>query len=232
MKTFMFTCILLLVLGAAGLLYLHLETERFVENLPKPPNVDALPDTAERQQRGSGLDSPMGESRLDEPSAEVLEPSAVPKPQTAAETEPGAVSDSPAPAMVPVEELPQADVTTNPPDDMHAVLDGQKTEASTPLPGHFSHCQPGVKRYWNGMPIEERQARLREDLLKEFGDIPEVHLYLRHTGNPNPEALTLDETVQYFRAVATLYPHQREFMEQQILLLRDMTASDSYWQSH
>lgn len=232
MKTFMFTCILLLVLGAAGLLYLHLETERFVENLPKPPNVDARPDTAERQQRGSHLDSPIGESRPDEPAAAVLELSAVTEPQTAAETEAVVVPASPTPAMVHVEGLPQAHVTTNPLDEMPAILDGQKTEEITPHPGRLLHCQPGAKRYWNGMPIGERQARLREDLLKEFGDIPEVHLYLRHTGNPNPEQLTLDETVQYFRAVATLYPHQREFMEQQISLLREMTASDPYWQSH
>ena len=232
MKTFMFTCILLLVLGAAGLLYLHLETERFVENLPKPPNADVQPDTVDVQRFGENGEHLAEETPPAETSVSGEAPPVVTETQTAAETEPGAVSDSPALAMVPVEELPQADVTTNPPDDMHAVLDGQKTEASTPLPGHFSHCQPGVKRYWNGMPIEERQARLREDLLKEFGDIPEVHLYLRHTGNPNPEALTLDETVQYFRAVATLYPHQREFMEQQISMLREMTASDSYWQSH
>lgn len=222
MKKVIFTCILLFVLGTAWLLYLEHETERFVENLPKPPSVDTQPDTAEIQQPGEDEAYLPEEFSFGETPLVGKEPSVVTETPTIEEID-----------KVFVEALPEEPAVTKHIDDTDAFLAEQvPEEVIPPVHVHGEHCQTRPARYWNGMPEAELYEKLRGDLLARFGDIPEVHIYLRHTLNRNPTPITVEEAVEYFQAVATLYPHQRAFMEEQIALLEASRDAHESEQSH
>ena len=222
MKKVIFTCILLFVLGTAWLLYLEHETERFVENLPKPPSVDTQPDTAEIQQPGEDEAYLSEELPFDETPLVGKEPSVVTETPTIEEIE-----------TVFVEALPEEPAVTKHIDDTDAFLAEQTPEeVIPPVHVHGEHCQTRPARYWNGMPEGELYEKLQGDLLARFGDIPEVHIYLRHTLNRNPTPITVEEAVEYFQAVATLYPHQRAFMEQEIARLEASRDAHESGQDH
>ena len=222
MKKVIFTCILLFVLGTAWLLYLEHETERFVENLPKPPSVDTQPDTAEIQQPGEDEEYLSEELPFDETPLVGKEPSVVTETPTIEEIEP-----------VFVEALPKEPAVTKHIDDTDAFLAEQTPEeVIPPVHVHGEHCQTRPARYWNGMPEAELYEKLKGDLIARFGDIPEVHIYLRHTLNRNPTPITVEEAVKYFQAVATLYPHQQAFMEQEIARLEASRDAHESGQDH
>ena len=222
MKKVIFTCILLFVLGTAWLLYLEHETERFVENLPKPPSVDTQPDTAEIQQPGEDEEYLSEELPFDETPLVGKEPSVVTETPTIEEIE-----------TVFVEALPEEPAVTKHIDDTDAFLAEQTPEeVIPPVHVHGEHCQTRPARYWNGMPEAELYEKLKGDLIARFGDIPEVHIYLRHTLNRNPTPITVEEAVEYFQAVATLYPHQQAFMEEQIARLEASRDAHESGQDH
>ena len=222
MKKVIFTCILLFVLGTAWLLYLEHETERFVENLPKPPSVDTQPDTAEIQQPGEDEEYLSEELPFDETPMVGKEPSVVTETPTIEEIE-----------TVFVEALPEEPAVTKHIDDTDAFLAEQTPEeVIPPVHVHGEHCQTRPARYWNGMPEAELYEKLKGDLIARFGDIPEVHIYLRHTLNRNPTPITVEEAVEYFQAVATLYPHQQAFMEEQIARLEASRDAHESGQDH
>lgn len=222
MKKVIFTCILLFVLGTAWLLYLEHETERFVENLPKPPSVDTQPDTAEIQQPGEDEAYLSEELPFDETPLVGKEPSVVTETPTIVEIE-----------TVFVEALPEEPAVTKHIDDTDAFLVEQTPEeVIPPVHVHGEHCQTSPARYWNGMPEAELYEKLKGDLIARFGDIPEVHIYLRHTLNRNPTPITVEEAVEYFQAVATLYPHQQAFMEEQIARLEAARDAHESGQDH
>ena len=222
MKKVIFTCILLFVLGTAWLLYLEHETERFVENLPKPPSVDTQPDTAEIQQLGEDEAYLSEELPFDETPMVGKEPSVITETPTIDEIE-----------TVFVEALPTEPAVTKHIDDTDAFLAEQTPEeVIPPVHVHGEHCQTRPARYWNGMPEAELYEKLKGDLLARFGDIPEVHIYLRHTLNRNPTPITVEEAVEYFQAVATLYPHQQAFMEEQIARLEASRDAHESGQDH
>ena len=244
MKKVIFTCILLFVLGTAWLLYLEHETERFVENLPKPPSVDTQPDTAEILQPGedeaylseelpfdetplvgktsSGSGDPELQREFDETPLVGKEPSVVTETPTIEEIE-----------TIFVEALPEEPAVTKHIDDTDAFLAEQTPEeVIPPVHVHGEHCQTSPARYWNGMPEAELYEKLKGDLIARFGDIPEVHIYLRHTLNRNPTPITVEEAVEYFQAVATLYPHQQAFMEEQIARLEAARDAHESGQDH
>ena len=222
MKKVIFTCILLFVLGTAWLLYLEHETERFVENLPKPPSVDTQPDTAEIQQPGEDEEYLSEELPFDETPLVGKEPSVVTETPTIEEIE-----------TVFVEALPEEPAVTKHIDDTDAFLAEQTPEeVIPPVHVHGEHCQTRPARYWNGMPEAELYEKLKGDLIARFGDIPEVHIYLRHTLNRNPTPITVEEAVEYFQAVATLYPHQQAFMEQEIARLEASRDAHESGQDH
>ncbi len=222
MKKVIFTCILLFVLGTAWLLYLEHETERFVENLPKPPSVDTQPDTAEIQQPGEDEAYLSEELPFDETPLVGKEPSVVTETPTIEEIE-----------TVFVEALPEEPAVTKHIDDTDAFLAEQTPEeVIPPVHVHGEHCQTRPARYWNGMPEAELYEKLKGDLIARFGDIPEVHIYLRHTLNRNPTPITVEEAVEYFQAVATLYPHQQAFMEQEIARLEASRDAHESGQDH
>lgn len=222
MKKVIFTCILLFVLGTAWLLYLEHETERFVENLPKPPSVDTQPDTAEIQQPGEDEEYLSEGLPFDETPMVRKEPSVVTETPTIEEIEP-----------VFVEALPKEPAVTKHIDDTDAFLAEQTPEeVIPPVHVHGEHCQTKPARYWNGMPEAELYEKLKGDLIARFGDIPEVHIYLRHTLNRNPTPITVEEAVKYFQAVATLYPHQQAFMEQEIARLEASRDAHESGQDH
>lgn len=222
MKKVIFTCILLFVLGTAWLLYLEHETERFVENLPKPPSVDTQPDTAEIQQPGEDEAYLSEELPFDETPLVGKEPSVVTETPTIEEIE-----------TVFVEALPEEPAVTKHIDDTDAFLAEQTPEeVIPPVHVHGEHCQTRPARYWNGMPEAELYEKLKGDLIARFGDIPEVHIYLRHTLNRNPTPITVEEAVEYFQAVATLYPHQQAFMEEQIARLEASRDAHESGQDH
>ena len=222
MKKVIFTCILLFVLGTAWLLYLEHETERFVENLPKPPSVDTQPDTAEIQQPGEDEEYLSEELPFDETPLVGKEPSVITETPTIEEIE-----------TVFVEALPEEPAVTKHIDDTDAFLAEQTPEeVIPPVHVHGEHCQTRPARYWNGMPEAELYEKLKGDLIARFGDIPEVHIYLRHTLNRNPTPITVEEAVEYFQAVATLYPHQQAFMEQEIARLEASRDAHESGQDH
>ena len=222
MKKVIFTCILLFVLGTVWLLYLEHETERFVENLPKPPSVDTQPDTAEIQQPGEDEEYLSEELPFDETPLVGKEPSVVTETPTIEEIE-----------TVFVEALPEEPAVTKHIDDTDAFLAEQTPEeVIPPVHVHGEHCQTRPARYWNGMPEAELYEKLKGDLIARFGDIPEVHIYLRHTLNRNPTPITVEEAVEYFQAVATLYPHQQAFMEEQIARLEASRDAHESGQDH
>ena len=222
MKKVIFTCILLFVLGTAWLLYLEHETERFVENLPKPPSVDTQPDTAEIQQPGEDEEYLSEELPFDETPMVGKEPSVITETPTIEEIE-----------TVFVEALPEEPAVTKHIDDTDAFLAEQTPEeVIPPVHVHGEHCQTRPARYWNGMPEAELYEKLKGDLIARFGDIPEVHIYLRHTLNRNPTPITVEEAVEYFQAVATLYPHQQAFMEEQIARLEASRDAHESGQDH
>ena len=222
MKKVIFTCILLFVLGTAWLLYLEHETERFVENLPKPPSVDTQPDTAEIQQPGEDEAYLSEELPFDETPMVGKEPSVITETPTIEEIE-----------TVFVEALPEEPAVTKHIDDTDAFLAEQTPEeVIPPVHVHGEHCQTRPARYWNGMPEAELYEKLKGDLIARFGDIPEVHIYLRHTLNRNPTPITVEEAVEYFQAVATLYPHQQAFMEEQIARLEASRDAHESGQDH
>ena len=222
MKKVVFTCILLFVLGTAWLLYLEHETERFVENLPKPPSVDTQPDTAEIQQPGEDEEYLSEELPFDETPLVGKEPSVITETPTIEEIE-----------TVFVEALPEEPAVTKHIDDTDAFLAEQTPEeVIPPVHVHGEHCQTRPARYWNGMPEAELYEKLKGDLIARFGDIPEVHIYLRHTLNRNPTPITVEEAVEYFQAVATLYPHQQAFMEQEIARLEASRDAHESGQDH
>lgn len=222
MKKVIFTCILLFVLGTAWLLYLEHETERFVENLPKPPSVDTQPNTAEIQQPGEDEAYLSEELPFDETPLVGKEPSVVTETPTIEEIE-----------TVFVEALPEEPAVTKHIDDTDAFLAEQTPEeVIPPVHVHGEHCQTRSARYWNGMPEAELYEKLKGDLIARFGDIPEVHIYLRHTLNRNPTPITVEEAVEYFQAVATLYPHQQAFMEQEIARLEASRDAHESGQDH
>ena len=217
-----FTCILLFVLGTAWLLYLEHETERFVENLPKPPSVDTQPDTAEILQPGEDEAYLSEELPFDETPLVGKEPSVVTETPTIEEIE-----------TIFVEALPEEPAVTKHIDDTDAFLAEQTPEeVIPPVHVHGEHCQTSPARYWNGMPEAELYEKLKGDLIARFGDIPEVHIYLRHTLNRNPTPITVEEAVEYFQAVATLYPHQQAFMEEQIARLEAARDAHESGQDH
>ncbi len=222
MKKVIFTCILLFVLGTAWLLYLEHETERFVENLPKPPSIDTQPDTAEIQQPGEDEEYLSEELPFDETPLVGKEPSVITETPTIEEIE-----------TVFVEALPEEPAVTKHIDDTDAFLAEQTPEeVIPPVHVHGEHCQTRPARYWNGMPEAELYEKLKGDLIARFGDIPEVHIYLRHTLNRNPTPITVEEAVEYFQAVATLYPHQQAFMEQEIARVEASRDAHESGQDH
>ena len=222
MKKVIFTCILLFVLGTVWLLYLEHETERFVANLPKPPSVDTQPDTTEIQQPGEDEEYLSEELPFDETPLVGKEPSVITETPTIEEIE-----------TVFVEALPEEPAVTKHIDDTDAFLAEQTPEeVIPPVHVHGEHCQTRPARYWNGMPEAELYEKLKGDLIARFGDIPEVHIYLRHTLNRNPTPITVEEAVEYFQAVATLYPHQQAFMEQEIARLEASRDAHESGQSH
>ena len=132
-----------------------------------------------------------------------------------------------------VEALPEEPAVTKHIDDTDAFLAEQTPEeVIPPVHVHGEHCQTRPARYWNGMPEAELYEKLQGDLLARFGDIPEVHIYLRHTLNRNPTPITVEEAVEYFQAVATLYPHQQAFMEQEIARLEASRDAHESGQDH
>lgn len=227
MKKFIFTGILLLVLGGAWLLYVAYETKRFVDNLPEPPSADTQPATVEVQRLGEPGAPLAEETPPAETSASEEEPPAVTETQIAAEAdlEPAAEGS--------LEVLPDGLTSTKHAEDTSSEAAALTAEEVTPpVHVHGEHCQTRPARYWDGMPEAELYEKMRHDLLARFGDIPEVHIYLRHMRDPGPHPVA--KIIEYHEAVATLYPHQRAFMEEQTALVKELaekhTSED--WQPH
>ncbi len=225
MKKFIFTCILLLVLGGAWLVYVAYETKRFVDNLPEPPSADTQSATVEVQRLGEPGVPLAEETPPAETSALEEEPPAVTKTQIAAE------ADLERTAEVSFEVLPDGLTSTKHAEDTSSEeAELTPEEVTPPVHVHGEHCQSGAARYYEGMPEAERYEKMRHDLLARFGDIPEVHIYLRHMRDPGPHPV--EKIIEYHEAVATLYPHQRAFMEEQTALVKELAEMHTSGQSH
>ena len=224
MKKFIFTGILLLVLGGAWLLYVAYETKRFVDNLPEPPSADTQPATVEVQRLGEPGAPLAEETPPAETSASEEEPPAFTKTQIAAE------ADLEPTAEVSFEVLSDGLTSTKHAEDTSSEEAELTPEEVSRRCMFTEHCQPGAARYYEGMPKAELYEKMRHDLLARFGDIPEVHIYLRHMRDPGPHPV--EKILEYHEAVATLYPHQRAFMEEQTALVKELVEMHTSGQSH
>ncbi len=163
-----------IVLVAAGSIYLHIDTKRFVEELPEPPHPVSTHDNTE------GLTSPDSDTenapKTTAPESDEADKVFVPESASppawwddAAHDTPGLRTDDPWKA---VEEYGLLNA------------DGTLVDPNSP----------------------EFQERFRQQLIKQFGDIPEVHIVADGGFYENRHIWTIDDKIRFAEAHNKLFP--------------------------
>lgn len=207
MKVFAFISIAFVFLIVFGVIYTQWETKNFIESLPEPPPT---PDAARETQQGSSVAAPdtvgdtqQGQSQ-DEHSHLSIESD---------------VSKIEASSQEPVDpEVPSAGENIETQGDVYDWRSGDVQSH-----GHLPQIDPwqsieGLKTLKTEGPNITVEG-LRSQLVKRFGDIPQVHTFIElDQKNERREPLTLDEHILYTESMNHLFPHKET--EQAIKMLK------------
>lgn len=200
MRKVVFTCIALIVLGASWLLFLEHHKRRFEDSLPKVPvSVTQPVDTA---------DSPLNTEKAVDIGAPVLEPSLIedtPAARDSSLIENAAFQDADS-----LESSEEVEVSFEESSTGHdsQVSSGERGKALAvpPNPAHL-HCE-GSALDWRKMSEEEVFDRQQEELIRQFGDIPEVHIFMESLRAGPEHQRTTAETLRLTEAILTLFPSE------------------------
>ena len=202
MKKFVFVCIALVVLGVVWTLYIEHEKERFVESLPKvPPAVTQPVDVGDVP-----LDTDTDTDRVVN-TTESQSPLSKDAPMETVDTAETTVlpeSEHLAPTEVVPEVVVDAAETTSP--DLPTV----STEKMEPTFTHspFPHVHDSsVPIDWVGMSQVEKIERHRENLIRQFGDRPEVHILVQTIDNGPKYQYSSEENLKIAEAIFALSPN-------------------------
>lgn len=202
MKQFVFVCIALVVLGVVWTLYLEHEKERFVESLPKvPPAVTQPVDVGDVPlDTGTGTDRVVNTTE----SQSSLSKDAPMETVDTAETTVLPESERLAPTEVVTEVVIDAAETTSPDLPMVSADKMEPTFTHSPFP-HLHDSSVPIDRA--GMSKAEKIARHRENLIKQFGDRPEVHILVQSMDNGPKHQYSSEENLKIAEAIFALFPN-------------------------
>ena len=195
-------CIFLFLLIIGVTLYIHVDTQKFVKNLPQSPKVSAS------QQKENISSAARGESQ--QRILEVRERKRFVSQDSVGEKK----------------NISEKEATTKDwrdrDDTSHAHM-SDPWQRIPPLP--YAEIAADIKRVgfyidengkiYTAVPLEdispeERLSLRKKAFLKRFGDIPEVHTYFDIKQKQlKGEPLTLDEMIFYLSSLNTLFPHPK-----------------------
>lgn len=200
MKKFVFVCIALVVLGVVWTLYLEHEKERFDESLPKvPPAVTQPVDVGDVP-----LDTDTDRVVNTTESQSSLSKDAPMETVDAAETTVLPESEHLAPTEVVTEVVIDAAETTSPDLPMVSAEKMEPTFTHSPFP-HLHDSSVSIDRA--GMSKAEKIERHRENLIKQFGDRPEVHILVQTIDNGPKHQYSSEENLKIAEAIFALFPN-------------------------
>ena len=196
MKQFVFVCIALVVLGVVWTLYIEHEKERFVESLPKvPPAVTQPVDVGDVP-----LDTDTDRVVNTTESQSSLSKDAPLETVDAAETTVLPESEH----LAPTEVVIDAAETTSPDLPMVSAEKMEPTFTHSPFP-HLHDSSVSIDRA--GMSKAEKIERHRENLIKQFGDRPEVHILVQTIDNGPKHQYSSEENLKIAEAIFALFPN-------------------------
>lgn len=196
MKQFVFVCIVLVVLGVVWTLYLEHEKERFVESLPKVPPAVTQPVDVGDVPLDTDTDRVVNTTEAQSP----LSKDAPVETVDAAETTVLPESEH----LVPTEVVVDAAETTSP--DLPTVSADKMEPTFTHSP--FPHLHDSsVSIDWAGLSKAEKIERHRENLIKQFGDRPEVHILVQSIDNGPAYQYSSEESLKIAEAIFALFPN-------------------------
>ena len=198
MKQFVFVCIALVVLGVAWTLYLEHEKERFVESLPKVPPVVTQPvDVGDMPlDTDTDTDGVVNTTEAQSP----LSKDAPMETVDAAETTVLPESEH----LAPTEVVVDAVETTSPDVPMVSADKMEPTFIHSPFP-HLHDSS--VSTDWAGLSRAAKIERHRENLIKQFGNRPEVHILVQTIDNGPKYQYSSEENLKIAEAIFALFPN-------------------------
>ena len=200
MKQFVFVCIALVVLGVVWTLYIEHEKERFVESLPKVPPAVTQPVDVGDVPLNTDTDRVVNTTESQSP----LSKDAPMETVDAAETTVLPESEHLAPTEVVPEVVIDAAETTSP--DLPTVSADKMEPTFTHSP--FPHLHDSnVSINWAGVSKAQKIERHRENLIKQFGDRPEVHILVQSIDNGPKHQYSSEENLKIAEAIFALFPN-------------------------
>ena len=196
MKQFVFVCIALVVLGVAWTLYLEHEKERFVESLPKVPLVVTQPVDVGDVPLDTDTDRVVNTTEAQSP----LSKDAPMETVDAAETTVLPESEH----LAPTEVVVDAAETTSPDVPMVSADKMKPTFTHSPFP-HLHDSS--VSTDWAGLSRTAKIERHRENLIKQFGNRPEVHILVQTIDNGPKYQYSSEENLKIAEAIFALFPN-------------------------
>lgn len=200
MKKFVFFCIVLVVLGVVWTLYLEHEKERFVESLPKVPPAVTQPVDVGDVPLDTDTDRVVNTTESQSP----LSKDAPMETVDAAETTVLPESEHLAPTEVVTEVVIDAAETTSPDLPMVSAEKMEPTFTHSPFP-HVHDSSVPID--WAGMSHAQKIEKHRENLIRQFGDRPEVHILVQSMDNGPKHQYSSEENLKIAEAIFALSPN-------------------------
>lgn len=200
MKQFVFVCIALVVLGVAWTLYLEHEKERFVESLPKVPPAVTQPVDVGDVPLDTDTDRVVNTTEAQSSAQSPLSKDAPMETVDAAETTGLPESEH----LAPTEVVVDAAETTSPDLPMVSAEKMEPTFTHSPFP-HFHDSSVSID--WAGMSHARKIERHRANLIKQFGDRPEVHVLVQTIDNGPKHQYSSEENLKIAEAIFALFPN-------------------------
>lgn len=202
MKQFVFVCIALVVLGVVWTLYLEHEKERFVESLPKvPPAVTQPVDVGDVPlDTDADTDKVVNTTEAQSSAQSPLSKDAPMETVDAAETTGLPESEH----LAPTEVVVDAAETTSPDLPMVSADKMEPTFTHSPFP-HLHDSSVPID--WAGMSHARKIERHRANLIKQFGDRPEVHILVQTMDNGPKYQYSSEENLKIAEAIFALFPN-------------------------
>lgn len=221
MKKFVFVCIALVVLGVVWTLYIEHEKERFVESLPKvPPAVTQPVDVGDVPlDTDADTDRVVNTTEAQSSAQSPLSKDAPMETVDAAETTGLPESEH----LAPTEVVVDAAETTSPDLPMVSADKMEPTFTHSPFP-HLHDSSVSID--WAGMSYAQKIERHRANLIKQFGDRPEVHVLVQSIDNGPMYQYSSEESLKIAEAIFALSPNDAnrravELVKQQLRAQRE-----------
>ncbi len=186
------------LLVLAWMFALKYDTQRFLMSLPEvPPEIADATNTAEEPKPAptdtdADVVPSVSPGALQTPAAtedlqEMLTEDSLILPQTAAES-------------TGIDEIPR--------DDEVEIKASASDGDAEPSPAFEKLCEncSASRQDWRSLSADELHEYRRQDLIKRFGDIREVHIFMDTGRRMQRSSVSLETALEYVEAVATLFP--------------------------